>query len=61
MVFAALAVARYLQSRTGWTIKRFVRTLRPLQTGTITIAGHQITAQPRLDPETAALLEKLAN
>ena len=61
VVFAALAVARHLQARTGWTIKRLVRTLRPLQTVTITIAGHQITAQPRLDPETAALLENLAN
>ncbi len=30
-----------------------------LQTVTITIAGHQITAQPRLDPETAALLETI--
>lgn len=59
VVFTALAVARYLQARTGVSIKRLVRTLRPLQTVTITIAGHQITAQPRLDPETAALLETI--
>ena len=61
VVFAALAVARYLQDRTGWTIKRLVRTLRPLQSVTITIAGHQITAQPRLESETAALLDDLAD
>ena len=61
MVFAALAVARHLQARIGWTIKRLVRALRPLQTVTITIAGQQITAQPRLVPETAALLESLAD
>ena len=61
MVFAALAVARHLQARTGWTIKHLVRTLRPLQAVTITIAGQQITAQPRLVPETATLLESLTN
>jgi hypothetical protein len=47
VIFAALAVARYLQARTGMTIKRLARTLRPLQTVTIAVAGQQITAQPR--------------
>jgi hypothetical protein len=58
-VFAALAVARYLQARTGVTIKRLVHTLRPLQDVTISIAGRQIVAQPRIDPDTAAILDKV--
>jgi transposase len=61
VVFAALAVGRYLQHRTGLSIKRLVQTLRPLQTVTITLAGHRVTAQPRLDADTAALLEKIAD
>ena len=31
IVFAALAVARYLQDTTGLSIKKIIRTLRPLQ------------------------------
>ena len=59
IVFAALAVARYLQDRTGVTIKRLVQTLRPLQNVTITIAGQQVTAQPRLSPDATAILTKI--
>jgi len=59
VVFTALAVARYLQDRTGVSIKRLVQTLRPLRTVTITIAGEQVTAQPRLEPEAAAILDKI--
>ena len=47
IVFAALAVARYLQNATGLSIKKIVRTLRPLQD----IAGHNHTAA---DPLTDA-------
>ena len=59
VVFTALAVARYLQDRTGVSIKRLVQTLRPLRTVTITIAGEQVTAQPRLGSEAAAILDKI--
>ena len=59
VVFAALAVARHLQERTGVSIKRLIQTLRPLQSVTITIAGEQVTAQPRLTPEATAILDKI--
>lgn len=59
IVFAALAIARHLQARTGVTIKKLVHTLRPLQDVTISIAGRQIVAQPRIDPATAAILDKI--
>ena len=50
IVFAALAVARYLQDRTGVSIKRLVQVLRPLRTVTITIAGQPLEPSPASDP-----------
>ena len=51
IVFAALAVARYLQDATGISIKKIVRTLRPLQQITVRIAGHEhLAADPLNDP-----------
>lgn len=44
VVVTALAVARYLQDATGMSIKKIVRTLRPLQQITVRIAGHEQTA-----------------
>ena len=47
IVFAALAVARYLQDATGLSIKKIIRTLRPLQQITVHIAGHEhLAADP---------------
>ena len=48
VVMAALAVARHLQDATGMTIKRIIRTLKPLQEITINLNGHHLTAAPRL-------------
>ncbi len=50
IVFAALAVARYLQNETGLSIRRIVQTLRPLQQITVRIAGHEhLAADPLTD------------
>jgi transposase len=59
VVFAALAVARHLQDATGLSIKRLVRTLRPLRTVTIAIAGHSLTAEPQIGPEARTILDQL--
>jgi hypothetical protein len=59
IVFAALAAARRLQTRTGVTIKKLVRALRPLRSVTMTIAGEQVTAHLRLDAETSELLARI--
>ena len=48
VVMASLAVARYLQDTTGISIKRIIRTLKPLQEITINLNGHHLTAAPRL-------------
>ena len=51
IVFAALAVARHLQNETGLSIKKIVRTLRPLQQITVRIGGHEhLAADPITGP-----------
>ncbi|GAA4537170.1 IS1634-like element ISMsm6 family transposase [Pseudonocardia xishanensis] len=48
IVFAALAVARTAQTRTGLSIRRLVRTLRPLRSATIAVNGAEHTFPPRI-------------
>ena len=51
IVFAALAVARHLQTTTGMSIKKIVQTLRPLQHVTIRIGAHtHVAADPITEP-----------
>ncbi|HET6685100.1 MAG TPA: IS1634 family transposase [Jiangellaceae bacterium] len=59
IVFAALAVARYLQDATGMSIKKIVRTLRPLQQVNVRIAGHDHLAEDPLTPTAEAILDAL--
>jgi hypothetical protein len=57
IVFAALAVARVIEARTGISIKRFVRTLVPIRTGIFRIGEYSYSAPPDV-PESVALLLK---
>ncbi|MFC9357233.1 transposase [Rhodococcus sp. NPDC057014] len=59
VVFTALAVARYLQTETGTSIRSLVRTLRPLQEITMTIAGHPHIAADPLTPDAVRILTTL--
>ncbi len=59
IVFAALAVARYLQGATGMSIKKIVNTLRPLQQVTVRIAGHDHLAHDPLTPTAETILDAL--
>jgi len=61
IVFAALAVARYLQQRTGVSIKKLVQTLRPLQDITITLAGQTIDARPQVPADVQELIERVTH
>jgi hypothetical protein len=58
-VFAALAISRHLQEATGMSIKKIVRTLRPLRSATFEIDGHVFDAEPTLTPEADELLSTL--
>jgi hypothetical protein len=44
IVFAALAVSRWIEHRTGWTIRKFVKTARRYRTIQIQAGPHTITA-----------------
>jgi transposase len=45
IVFAALAVSRLVEDRTGWSIRRFVQTARRYRTIQINAAGQLLTAE----------------
>jgi hypothetical protein len=60
IVFAALAISRHLQHQTGVSIKRLVRTLRPLRSVTVQIGDHQLTAEPTITPEASEILNALS-
>ena len=59
IVFAALAIARYLQNATGMSIRRIVQTLRPIQQITVRIAGHDHIAADPITPTAEAILTAL--
>ena len=48
IVFAALAVTHVIESQTGWSIKKFVRTARRYRTINIRAAGHILVAEEPL-------------
>ena len=56
IVFTALAIARDLQARTGWSIKKIIQALRPLQQVTIRLAGQHIHAKPTIPADIAEML-----
>ena len=60
IVFTALAISRHLQEATGASIRRIVRTLRPLRDVTISIGGNEITATTPPGPHAADILDALA-
>jgi len=60
VVFAALAITRYLTSVTGMSIKKLVRTLRAVRSATIEVNGEQLNLAQEPAPEVRALLERIA-
>ena len=53
IVFAALAVTRFIEDRTGWSIKKFVRTARRYRTIHIRAGRQTLTAEDPLRPTSA--------
>ena len=58
-LFAALAISHHLTTATGQSLKRIIRTLRPLRSAIITIEGHEFTADPTITADARALLDRL--
>ena len=59
VVFAALAVSRHLQQRSGVSIKKLVQTLRTARSATVDINGQQMTLDPELTGPARAILDRL--
>jgi hypothetical protein len=51
IVLAALAITRFIENRTGWSIRKFVRTARRYRTIQIQAGQHTLTAEDPLPPD----------
>src|SRR5207248_2464024 len=59
IVFAALAVSRYIEDATGWSIKKFVKTARRYRTIEIQAGQHTITAADPLPDDLRDALDRV--
>src|SRR5213080_2630169 len=59
IVFAALAVSRWIEDTTGWSIKKFVRTTRRYRTIEIQAGAHTITAADPLPNDLREILRTI--
>jgi hypothetical protein len=58
-VFAALAVSRWIEDTTGWSIKKFVKTARRYRTIQIQAGENTITAADPLPADVHQILEAI--
>jgi hypothetical protein len=59
VVFAALAVSRRIETTTGWSIRKFVRTARTYRTIEIQAGEHTITAADPLPDDLSEALDRI--
>jgi hypothetical protein len=59
IVFAALAVSRWIEDHTGWSIRKFVRTSRRYRTIQIQAGNHTITAADPLPDDLRHALDRI--
>jgi transposase len=60
VVFTALAVSHMIETATGWSIKKFVRTARRYRTVHIDVSGHILTAEDPLPDDLRQALAVIA-
>ena len=61
IVFAALAVTHWIEHQTGWSIKKFVRTVRRYRTVQIKAGGQILTAADPLPDDVSEALAEMSN
>lgn len=59
IVLASLAVSRRIERLTGISIKRFVKSLRPIRSGIVTLNGKEYAAEAEVPKDIHKLLQKL--
>jgi hypothetical protein len=60
IVFAALAMVRFIEDRSQLSIKRFVQTLRPIRTPTLLINGVETQIDPLIPKEVQSVVDRLS-
>nr|WP_308124238.1 IS1634 family transposase [Mycolicibacterium xanthum] len=61
IVFAAMALTHWIEHRTGWSIRQFVRTLRRYRTVQIQAGTQTLTAADPLPTDIAEILARLGS
>jgi hypothetical protein len=59
IVFAALAVSRWIEHQTGWSIRKFVKTARRYRTIEVQAGDHVITAADPLPDDLRHALDAI--
>ncbi len=59
VVLAALAIGKLIENSAGMSIKRFVRTLRPIRSGVVLINSKEYEAEAEISTEVKSLIRKL--
>jgi transposase len=60
IVFAALAVSRWIENQTGWSIRKFVKTARRYRTIEIQAGDHILTAAHPIPDELGQALDAIS-
>ncbi len=60
IVMAAMALGKTIETKTGISLKQFVKTLRPIRSGVITINGSDYPIEARIPEEVKLLIHKLS-
>ena len=58
-VLAAMAVGKTIEAKTGISLKQFVKILRPIRSGVITVNGHDYPIEAQIPEVIHSLLQKL--
>ena len=61
IVFAALAISRWIEHQTGWSIRKFVKTARRYRTIQIQAGDHVITAADPLPDDLRQALDAISS
>lgn len=59
VIFAALAVARYMQDRTGLSLEKIIHTLGPIRSGVLEVRGHTQLVPAKIPPEAAEIIGQI--
>ena len=59
IVFAALAISKNIEQKTGMSIKQFVKLLRPIRSSIVVFNGNEILAEPIVPEPVSEVLKRL--